>query len=1102
MAEPREDPAQITDPPNEQTDKPRRKWRVARFVVAGVLALLALVAVGLAVLFWRLGEGPLSLPQALQDRIEAQIDGSMSASSVTLSDISLAMVDGSRRPRFRLSDVELRDEAGVRAVFPELSVTFDGAALLRRQLRPIQVVIDGAALTVSRDTQGQFDLALANSDDATSLDLEESLARIDAMFASPVFERLENVEGRDLSIALQDDITGQVIRASNGSLGLDRKGPVLTLRVRGDIAGTLDASLAFAVTRNPVTQATDMRLQFDDMSSRDLATTTPALAWLDLLRAPISGAMITRLSDDGTVGDLSGSLRVGEGELTPNDTIAPLPFDALDVYFDFDADAGRLSFTEFALASPALSVTATGHADLVEAENSFIGQFQLAEITTNPLGLYDSPLQLDGGAADIRLSLSPNMRLEIGQAVLFKDDLRVQASGVIEALQDGFAIALDASLPETNPQEVLAFWPRVALERSRIWVEENVLDGVISNVEFALRHAPDADPIEVLRFDFAQATSGLARGFPPMEGGAGYLSMVGPRLVIQIDEGAMPSPNGGAVSLAGSHIVVENSRRPGPDGVVQLEIASPLPDLLSLLSLPPTNLLRNAPQFDPATLIDGQVVASGSLGLRLMPDQTLADMDLDIQGRGFDLRSTQLVQGRVLTARELAISVTSERVEVSGDAALDGVPITGAWAVPMVEAGQTADSRVEGRARLSGADLSALGVDLPPDLVSGEGVAQFEMDIPAGGLAPRLALSSDLDGVGLSIPGLGWSSARGSTGELALEMVLGPEPEVRELTLDISGLRLDASVDLGQGGVFERLDAERFSIGNWIDVQGALVSRGDGVAPAINVSSGRMDLRGLQGARRGSGGESGPITQALDRLEVSRGIALTELRAQLTQSGGLSGEFQANVNGAVPISGSLSQTPNGSAITINADNGGAVLRAAGIIQTAYGGAMELTLLPTGQAGSFDGELSIDSPRLRDAPVMAELLNLISVVGLLEQLGGQGINLGQVQGRFRLTPSAIQILEGSAIGPSMGISMDGVYDIEARQIDMQGVVSPFYGINGLFGALLAPRREGLFGFSYRLTGPTDATSVSVNPFSILTPGIFREIFRRPPPEIPE
>ena len=43
-------------------------------------------------------------------------------------------------------------------------------------------------------------------------------------------------------------------------------------------------------------------------------------------------------------------------------------------------------------------------------------------------------------------------------------------------------------------------------------------------------------------------------------------------------------------------------------------------------------------------------------------------------------------------------------------------------------------------------------------------------------------------------------------------------------------------------------------------------------------------------------------------------------------------------------------------------------------------------------------------------------------------------------------------------------------------------------------------EGLFGFTYRLTGKADNPQVSVNPLSILTPGMFREIFRRPAPKL--
>ncbi len=164
--------------------------------------------------------------------------------------------------------------------------------------------------------------------------------------------------------------------------------------------------------------------------------------------------------------------------------------------------------------------------------------------------------------------------------------------------------------------------------------------------------------------------------------------------------------------------------------------------------------------------------------------------------------------------------------------------------------------------------------------------------------------------------------------------------------------------------------------------------------------------------------------------------------------------------------------------------------------------MQLGLQSLEQPQSYLGNLRIEGPRLRDAPAMAELLNLISVVGLLEQLSGEGINLGTVDARFALTPGRLTVTEGAAVGPSLGISMDGVYDTRSRQFDMQGVVSPLYMVNGLVGALFAPRREGLFGFSYQLTGTAQNSNVTVNPLSILTPGIFREIFRRPPPELTE
>jgi hypothetical protein len=129
--------------------------------------------------------------------------------------------------------------------------------------------------------------------------------------------------------------------------------------------------------------------------------------------------------------------------------------------------------------------------------------------------------------------------------------------------------------------------------------------------------------------------------------------------------------------------------------------------------------------------------------------------------------------------------------------------------------------------------------------------------------------------------------------------------------------------------------------------------------------------------------------------------------------------------------------------------------------------------------------------------MASLLSALSIVGLLEQMSGGGILFNNVEADFRLTPSQVILRSSSAVGASMGVSMDGYYDVKREQMDMQGVISPLYALNGI-GQIFSRKGEGLVGFNYRLTGPAKQPKVQVNPLSLFTPGMFRDIFRRPAP----
>ena len=261
------------------------------------------------------------------------------------------------------------------------------------------------------------------------------------------------------------------------------------------------------------------------------------------------------------------------------------------------------------------------------------------------------------------------------------------------------------------------------------------------------------------------------------------------------------------------------------------------------------------------------------------------------------------------------------------------------------------------------------------------------------------------------------------------------------------------------------------------------------------MTGGRIDLRAMPDG----GGGGGPVTLALDRLTVSAGIALTDFRGAFETSGGIRGRFAARINGGGAIEGSVTPSDRGNVIRITSDNAGAVMASAGIFDKGRGGSLDVTLVPRGPEGHYDGRASFSRMRVQNAPALAELLSAVSVVGLLEQLNGEGLAFNSGSVSFILTPEAVEVTQGSAVGASLGISFAGLYQSGSGRLDLQGVISPIYLVNGL-GQIFSRRGEGLFGFNYALTGTTDAPQVSVNPLSVLTPGMFREIFRTAPPNL--
>jgi hypothetical protein len=275
-----------------------------------------------------------------------------------------------------------------------------------------------------------------------------------------------------------------------------------------------------------------------------------------------------------------------------------------------------------------------------------------------------------------------------------------------------------------------------------------------------------------------------------------------------------------------------------------------------------------------------------------------------------------------------------------------------------------------------------------------------------------------------------------------------------------------------------------------------LVIENDG---ALEITGGQLDMQEFLKLplAENSSKKSAPIKVYLDELKLHEEQVITRFTAALEANG--KGRFSGSLNDLASFDGDLERVEEGYSVRAYSNNAGSFIRALGAARAADGGTAHLSLRHLKNSSEMQGKLKIKNIRLRNMPALLELLDAISIVGLLDQLQGPGLVLNEIEADFINLPDQIKFERASAFGPSIGISLEGYYAKATNDLNMQGVLSPLYVVNAI-GSIFTRKGEGLLGFNYRLKGNADRPEVLVNPLSIFTPAIFREIFRRPVPNL--
>ncbi len=1032
--------------------------------------MAALGGAGLAGLSWRLAQGPLDV-RWLARWMEAAHNTPDATSRLRIGGASVRWQGfgggAGRALDVRLRDVELAGADGVAAAVAAADLALSPGELLLGRVVPRDVQLDGLRLRLLRDRNGtiSLDLGAAAAPDAAPdfapdrpvPDLAGAMAELSrptrlyegsARVAWHEITQLRSVQLRHAAVSLADRRLGATLDVADATLDFQR-------RPGGGVTGGGTAALALGGAASTLTLRADLAedgtriaAMLTPVSLSALATALPALA----PPMQVDAAM----------------------ELSATATLSPA-LQPRSVAVHAAAGGGHARLPEAALAFEGLALDAAGEWDAASwGLPDRVALSRLQVVVASPAGGWDTTL----GAS--------------GRAVRQAGGLRADLALTVDHLAF-------ADLPK--------LWPQAWGGHARPWIAQNITAGTARDgrVTLGLEAAPDLSRVKLVAaggtLQGDDVTIHWLRPVPPIEHAQALLTIPGPDAI----EIAVPSARQGAGQLSNGVVRITGLSVKDQFLSVNADVTVPVPDLLTLLRHPRLHLLdrRPLPARNPAGSLAGKL----SVNLPLEEHLEFSQVAIHAQGQVSGLRLGGLVAGRDLDRGDIAIDVTADALKAAGRGAIAGIPA--ALSVDM-DFRPGPPSQVTQRATASGtttaAQLAAAGLDAGG--VVGTGTAGFNAAYQAQRDGQgEVRVQADLRDAALAFAG--WAKPAGQAASAGARLLLKGDrlQGVSDLQAQGPGLQVRGRADMaGDKPALLVLDPI---------LLGATQARSDvrfpdapGQPIRVKLTGTALDLSGVLAGKLGQGAtnnDSTPWTAdlAFDKVLLAEGRSFAAVSAHVESDGRRLRALQAQSAGPERLQASVKPQGNGREVSVRAADGGALLRALGVLTTVDGGqlAMDARFDDSGPTSVLSGTADLRQFSVRDAPAVGKLLQALTIYGIGEAMSGPGLAFTRLNAPFRWDGDVLELTDAQAFSASLGLTARGRVDATRKTLDIQGTVVPAYALNSALGRIpllgrlfSAEQGGGLFAVNYALRGPLADPAVSVNPLSALTPGFLRGLFR--------
>lgn len=696
--------------------------------------------------------------------------------------------------------------------------------------------------------------------------------------------------------------------------------------------------------------------------------------------------------------------------------------------------------------------------------------------------------------------------------------MSISTQGIIDEKNDQVHLETHVTVRKIPFKELEKVWPKGAANSAREWITENITKGVSPKTSLIMKSHFDFSAQKTFftldslsgTIEIHNALLGYVETMPKVNNLMAIAHFDAEHFDIKIKSGETHG-----LKISSGDLFIGKFSDDVPHLTLEVNIVGDLGNVLSLIDHKPLEYAKDY-GLNPKTST-GQTHAKLKMTFPLLSPFETSKIETLVSAKVTNTTLKEVANLNVVLSKgNLEIDVAPERVSVKGDAFLNGEKSQ--LLLTHQAKNNTLDLKVQ--TQLTPLSLSKLWHEAGV-FFKGEAALDLHYQSEA---KKRGTLSLTMNMKEAEVNTLVYKKDRGVPGTLLLEGRYdnGSLRRIGKILFqDETHWIIKGNADFeSKGGALSALNLAWSHKGQ--DVLKATYLPYKNGARFLNLTAGHIDLKNFMDTDlsdlsktqhlKDHPVDAEPMRVEFEAKKVVFGKKLGLLNNKLTlflekglvQNLSYTGLTEEAVKGKRDVFAQIYQTKKGALrkLRIQTEQGGAFLRALDVFDNIRGGKLKLIAYhdPAFRKEEWVGKMKVRDFALLKAPLLTRIFSLFPTGGA-ELTSGEGMRFRLMKMRFGASSKAFRIHASRAHGISIGFNLSG--DIEKGdkgRLNLQGTMIPLYVVNTLISkipligeVISGGKNEGLFSVAFYIAGQKDKPEISANPFSIITPGITRQLF---------